>query len=362
MEEKNRRRNTGFVCFMKRDDAEEAMEACDDMDPFNNGRLLTLRWGKSVKKTRRDIDGPTNIPIRNTNKGHVENSNDGSRNTPALHKLDASCGEPTGRSEDVTHTYARQNPEMNHPMSQPKPYDKEIHASSAIRVDIPEDKSRFHFISITASYVAKDPEIEQRLKDEEVGNPLFSFLTHDTVREEDMKERIFYRWRVYSFCQGDTYSIWRTKPFLMFHNGRYWIPPPLDEDAMNREKASAAEKEHRIRQQKEDRANREFMTGRQFEIARNVRRKRRGEFGANQSRLNPNERHRFDQLVKKELTISRQTICRAMAFCFDNCAAARDVSTLLSQAIVEDSDHVTNDARIARLYDPSSSIKMYFIF
>ena len=34
---------------------------------------------------------------------------------------------------------------------------------------------------------------------------------------------------------------------------------------------SAAEKEHRIRQQKEDRANREFMTGRQFEIARNVR-------------------------------------------------------------------------------------------
>ena len=133
--------------------------------------------------------------------------------------------------------------------------------------------------------------------------------------------------------------------FLMFHGGGYWIPPPLDLDAVEREKTNAAEKEYRQRQQKEDRANRELMTGRQFE-----RRKRRGDFGANQSQLNAEELRRFDQLVRKQLSISRKSICEAMSFCFDNCVAAREVSGLLQEALLEDSDHVTNDTRIARLY------------
>ncbi len=131
----------------------------------------------------------------------------------------------------------------------------------------------------------------------------------------------------------------------MFPNGRYWLPPALDTDAVNREKANAAEKERRHRQQKEDRANRELMTGRQFE-----RRKRRGEFGSNSSKLNPQELDRFDRLVRKKLSLSRKTICEAMSFCFDNCIAAKEVCGLLKEAMLDESDHVTNDIRIARLY------------
>jgi U2-associated protein SR140 len=131
----------------------------------------------------------------------------------------------------------------------------------------------------------------------------------------------------------------------MFPNGRYWLPPSLDADAVHREKANVAEKERRQRQQKEDRANRELMTGRQFE-----RRKRRGEFGANNSKLNPEELRRFDRLVRKKMSLSRKTICEAMSFCFDNCVAAREVSALLKEALLDESDRVTNDMRIARLY------------
>mmetsp|Transcript_20005 Transcript_20005/g.41208 ORF Transcript_20005/g.41208 Transcript_20005/m.41208 type:complete len:372 (+) Transcript_20005:99-1214(+) len=131
----------------------------------------------------------------------------------------------------------------------------------------------------------------------------------------------------------------------MFPNGRYWLPPALDTDAVKREKASAVEKERRARQQKEDRANRELMTGRQFE-----RRKRRGDFGSNSSKLNPKELDRFDTLVRKKLSLSRKTICEAMSFCFDNCVAAREVSDLLKEALLDESDHVRNDMRIARLY------------
>lgn len=138
--------------------------------------------------------------------------------------------------------------------------------------------------------------------------------------------------------------------FIMFshESARYWIPPPMDMEAVNREKANAKEREDRLRQQKEDRANRELMTGRQFE--REFSRKRRGEFGAKDSKLNPDELSQFDQIVRKELSISRETICRAMAFCFDKCFAAQDVSGLLMQVLLDESDSVTNDMRIARLY------------
>jgi len=138
--------------------------------------------------------------------------------------------------------------------------------------------------------------------------------------------------------------------FIMFshESARYWIPPPMDMNAVNREKANAKEKENRLRQQKEDRANRELMTGRQFE--REIRRKRRGEFGSNDSKLDPDELSQFDQLVRKDLSISREKICQAMAFCFDHCVAALDVTSLLKQALLDESDNVTNEMRIARLY------------
>ena len=35
---------------MNREDAEEAMDACNEADPFKVGRLLMMRWGKNVKK------------------------------------------------------------------------------------------------------------------------------------------------------------------------------------------------------------------------------------------------------------------------------------------------------------------------
>lgn len=39
-----------------------------------------------------------------------------------------------------------------------------------------------------------------------------------------------------------------------------------------------------------------------------------------------------------------------MSFCFDNCVAAREVCALLKEDLLDESDRVTNDMRIARLY------------
>lgn len=301
-EERNRRRNTGFVCFMNRDDAEEAMEACDDMDVFNNGRLLMVRWGKNVKKERR-------APIESQKKRDATTTE--SDENPSLLSLSTRDGIKEQKLQGTNFGV--------------EPYNPDLHSSRAIRVEIPNNKSRYHTISVTASYIARDPEIEQRLKDEEKGNPRFNFLVINKTNDDDQKESLFYRWRVYSFCHGDTYSIWRTEPFIMFGNesARYWIPPPMDMDAAKREEANAREKENRLRQQKADRDRATLMTGRQLE--REIRKKRRGEYGSNDSKLDPDELSLFDQHVRKDLSLSRLKICEAMAFCFDHCVAAPDV-------------------------------------
>ena len=154
-EERARDRHTGFVCFMNRQDAEDAMMSCDNADPFNVGRPLVLRWGKHVQKINK-VGGVAPIEKR------------------AL---------------------------PSRPSSSQPAFDPQKHGRSAITVSIPKSKDRVAFISIVASYVAKDGSaLEQLLENE--GNPRYDFLRLPyNPTEEQREEHIYYRWRVYSFAQ-----------------------------------------------------------------------------------------------------------------------------------------------------------------
>lgn len=349
--ERGRKRNTGFVCFMNREDAEAAMEACNEADPFNVGRLLMMRWGKNVKKNvRQGTGGGTSIhPLQQDNP----------------------CGDSTFmyerdpddlslRTDGFPTMIEVKGAQENADLSKAIQYDPASHSENAIRVEAPSDPERFHFISTVASFVAKDgSQLEQRLIETERGNPEYDFLVH--VSSSPGKERadhIFYRWRVYSFCQGDTFSNWRTEPFVMFHpNGRFWIPPPLDRKASSEEKEKDEERSESIRHQKDQRAERvqnskELLTGRQIERARNNRRKgtRHNSNWDAGTQLSTEDRDRFNWLVRKKLTISRASICAAMAFCFEKSGAAQEIALLLKDTLMDDAPHVSVDMRIARLY------------
>jgi U2-associated protein SR140 len=366
MEERQRGRNTGFVCFMRRDDAEEAMEAYNETDPFNVGRLLMMRWGKNVKKNvRRGTGGLEETPISANGsqrleiieqgliEGQTSTAVTGTTSTKAPAALqDTSVDHLGGKWDDgPSPSVILADSEMQEEMVS-KPYDPELHATTAIRIEPLVDKSRFHFVSRVASYVAKDGvDFEKRLVEEEGKNPLFSFLTLENATEQQRIENLFYRWRVYSFSQGDSYWTWRTEPFAMFHpRGRFWIPPPLDEEAAAQDREALAGSEHGQKQLTENRRKREYRTGRQFELARSIRRKGRGQPGENSTRLSAEDVVQFDTLVRNELSISRESICRAMAFCFDKCLAAAEVSNLLKEALLDDSPAIVMDVRIARLY------------
>ena len=301
---------------MNRADAEQALECCHEADPFNVGRRLNIGWGKNVlKKVRYGPDGRPVAPIP----------------------------QKKARSSSYLSTGSSHSHSSAHPTSQPV-YDPRRHGASAIHVQIPSNPERARFITAVASFVAKDGSgLEDLLWQKEQRNPAYQFLRmphassnqHDKVRQE----HVYYRWRVFSLAAGDGLFQWRPEPFCMFQPyGCFWIPPPMDPNAAHQERELQRQQEALLeRQQKE----RRFVTGRQLE------RGRRG--GPDGSRLlTPAERADFETLVGQKLNLSRESICQAMAFCFEKSGAARQISDLLRDLLLESTAAV--DTRVARLY------------
>ena len=314
-EERVRNRHTGFVCFMNRQDAEDAMDACNEQDPFRVGRQLMLRWGKNVRKS----DGGVPIIYRGTGglvSPHIEN------NDVAAAALRAEL----------------------HPTSE----------RNAIHVIVPRNRDRANLISTVASFVAKDGrQFEQMLLQHEAQNTHLNFLSitaadiaNGNVAKEEL---IFFKWRVYAFCQGDGFSTWRTDPFTMIQpNGCIWYPPPLDLDAAQREADEVKRKEDVIRALKDERRHqntkRNILTGRQLEQLR-----KKGQDGTS-TELSESEIDEYERLFKQELCMSRESICQAMAFCFEKSNAAKQISLMVQDLLMKLAPGISIETLSARVY------------
>ena len=62
--------------------------------------------------------------------------------------------------------------------------------------------------------------MEHAIMEREKKNPEFSFLF---LRGSDNNN--YYRWRVFSFSNGDSDRDWRTEPFRTYTGGPLWYPP-----------------------------------------------------------------------------------------------------------------------------------------
>jgi len=227
---------------------------------------------------------------------------------------------------------------------------------------------RLQFISTVASFVAKDGSVlEKKLIERESSNPLFSFLDSESTNftkakkkwddltkeeREQIHERIFYRWRVFAFTQGDGLNSWRTDPFLMFNTGKWWIPPILNHEAAQLEEELVKQKEDDIVKKMDERRRisnkRGFMTGRQLEHAKFGSVPKTNDGGG--VKLNDWEREQFDLLLRKKLCASKESICEAMSFCFDKSGAATEIAERLKEALLENGSNISVDTRIARLF------------
>lgn len=180
-DEEQRRRgwNTGFVAFMDREDAVKALNAMSDT-LFHNHRL-SMNWGDPVPLPE--------VPI-----------------WPILGGSTANPESTRKRAHDG-----------------PPPKEKVYGLGPDIIVKPPNSgRSRF-LIDAMAVYVVRDGlAFEEAIMEREKDNKEFRFLF-----DHDSPEHIYYRWRVWSLCNGDTLTHWRVEPFLVNKNSSLWIPPPI---------------------------------------------------------------------------------------------------------------------------------------
>ncbi|KAF9165994.1 U2 snRNP-associated SURP domain-containing protein [Actinomortierella ambigua] len=169
-EEIDRNRNCGFVSFMERQDAAQALKDMDGIELC--GYVMKLGWGKAVPLPavpfyqRKDYKAPP-MAKRVLSKKAV--------------------------------------PPASHDVVVEKPTD-------------PAMVVRIH--KVIERVLVIGPEFEQALIDRESNNPLFCFLV-----DYKSPEHYYYRWKMFSLVQGDTLSRWRTEPFRMVEGGPKWFPP-----------------------------------------------------------------------------------------------------------------------------------------
>lgn len=270
----------------------------------------------------------------------------------SVHYADAPSKRPRTQPGAESSTPSSRTSTNSDPFALIPQFDPTKHGRKAIRVEAPHFQARAHFISTCANFVSKDGSLmENKLRELEVDNPNFSFLTMpedgthpDGQNYSQLMEHIYYRWRIYAFCQGDGFNVWNTKPFMMVRpNGNFWIPPVLNQQAAQREEHERKMREESIERSKKQRRRR-GVTGRQIEQAR-------GPDGS--ARLTREEVDQLNILIRKKLCASRDAICEAMAFCFEKSGAAKQIAKMLKEVLLEDENShpgISIETRVARLF------------
>lgn len=103
-----------------------------------------------------------------------------------------------------------------------------------IMVNFPkEERIRFVIDTLVRFIMEDGTDLEQLLLEAEHSNPEFDFL-----RDVDSPEHMYYRWKLYSLCNDDSMSAWRTEPFVMIEGSNRIHPPPLVSPAFQSETAA----------------------------------------------------------------------------------------------------------------------------
>ncbi|KAI0979580.1 hypothetical protein GJ496_004727 [Pomphorhynchus laevis] len=224
-EERARGSNCGFVAFMNREDASEAIDKLDGRE--FGGLSIRLSWGKTVtlplqpiyvKPLATDLYAASSIIT-----GYPFNAQP-PPNFPAV--------------IDPVERFTLRN------------FNKLL-ANTIIRVTVPTDVKLLCLIHRTVEFVIREgPKFETVLIEREKCNPQFRFLI-----DNNLPSHIYYRWKLFSILQGDSVYQWKENHFKMFQNGSIWIPPPLPapddsaqasyDESFERAKAESSENDDR---------------------------------------------------------------------------------------------------------------------
>lgn len=293
-EEKDRNRNCGFVSFMKRKDAENALKDTDGKEFMNN--IMHVGWSKAVP-----------IPPK------------------PIYEQDSNSPTFTGHPFNAQVISA---PISNLSTSSPSTQSK---VRLEVQVIQPEDKELLMLIHRMIERVLKyGPDFEALIMDREWNNPKFSFLF-----QNNSPEHVYYRWKLYSILQGDSKYDWRTETFNMFDEGPIWCPPLVPfKDEESEQFYSDSESSSSSSDSSSDSDYNTYS-----------RRRRRG---VKRGKLTSSHRRKF-QSILRNLNLERGCILNAMVFAIEHAEAADDIIAILCNSLMLKTTPMY-PTKIARLY------------
>eukprot|EP00051_Salpingoeca_urceolata_P029008 m.488678 g.488678 ORF g.488678 m.488678 type:complete len:591 (+) comp26016_c0_seq1:149-1921(+) len=193
MEEKSRGRMTGFVAFMDKDDASEALEELQDAEMM--GHVMRLGWSKAVPIPPAPFYAGTRDPKK--------------KRKPAM--------------------FIRPPPKTRKTIK--------VRDPTMVQVWRPRDKARRQLIHRMIEFVVRfGPEFEAEIVKKKATDPDFAFLL-----AFDSAEHIYYRWKLFSVLQGEPVDNWSQVPFRMIKDGRQWQPPSDDDSGLGKGDLSVRE-------------------------------------------------------------------------------------------------------------------------
>lgn len=287
-EEIDRQRNCGFVNMWSRPDADRAKVAMTGIQLF--GLEMRVGWGKAMPK------GP------------------------------APCYVAPARGEACRADNVRELPSYRR--------------SGEVQVRFPKNEDVCLLIDRMALYVSKHGhEFERAIINKEKENPFFDFLW-----DPESRDGIYYKWKVYSLCQGDTMHDWREQPFQMFYSSETWIPPREQEELVRRDDRrddrdrARSDRGGRDRSRSRDRGrDRDRDRDRNRDRDRDRRRRSRSRSESpgprvGGSTLSDDEIDQLQVMLRK-LTAERQQIGDGMCWAIRRAEAAAEIVDLITQSL-----------------------------
>ncbi|CAG5094587.1 Oidioi.mRNA.OKI2018_I69.XSR.g13687.t1.cds [Oikopleura dioica] len=322
--------NCAFVAYCCRNDAERAMSKLQNTD--FRGVDLKLGWGKAVPNIQ--LQNPLYVPDR-------------------LKWL------LTPPKQSNLPLNAQPPPNFQH-----SNFERDLHKCT-VRVVIPNDAALTRLINRTVEFVVKQgPMFEAMLMDKEANNPMFQFLY-----DFQCPAHSYYRWRLYSILNGESFTFWRTNRFKLYAGGPWWKPPILpfithgmpdsDEDDFDSDPRDSrpgfAPIGRNSVSQFDDEPRAGLGASREPELAprsdwdpidnsKNDYQKEKKEESSKMSSVYRNE---FDSALNT-LTPVRDLVGDLMALCIDQVDHAQEITEAIIESVM--ADECSLDQRLGRIY------------
>lgn len=286
-EERQRKRNCGFVAYMNRKDGERAIKHLSGQEVM--GFEMKMGWGKAVPIPPH----PVYIP-------------------PAMVELTL----PPPPSGLPFNAQPQKKPSRPlDPQTMPGEELEKILANAVVKVVIPTERSLLCLIHRMIEFVVREgPMFEAMIMNRELNNPMFRFLF-----ENQSPAHVYYRWRLFSILQGDHPNRWRTQEFRMFEGGSLWKPPPMNP----------------------------YLQGMPDELVEKEREASPSKDENKKGSLSDSQRDKLEDMLRN-LTPERPRILEAMVYCIEHADAAEEIVDCITQSlsILETPLH----RKVARLY------------